>query len=102
MNYIGLNSWSLYRCPNDSTFDEQTQQCLLKIPISDTFEQLASFPSISNVQFYRLASFILHRSASNEEQDIQQRRLVSLPPIFDQFIDELENKKTFEKVKRSF
>lgn len=100
LNYIGLNSWSLYRCPNYSTFDEQTQQCLQKIPISDNFEQLASTPSISNVQFYRLASFILHRSTSNEDHELQQRRLVSLPPIFDQFIDSLAKKSPSETVGR--
>ena len=99
LNYIGLNSWSLYRCPNLSTFDEQSQQCLVKIPIDDSFEQLASYQSTSSIQFFRLASFILATPATSEESVLQQeRRLVSLPPITEQLIETMPKRKRLPKV----
>jgi hypothetical protein len=87
LNYIGLNSWSLYRCPHRSTFDEQTQQCLTKIPVSDTFEQLATY----------LASFIRTSSVGHDESSTQQRRLISLPPMIDKLIDRLSMKQVRHK-----
>lgn len=71
-------------------FDEQTQQCLMKIPISDTFDQLATYQSTANVQFFRLASFILATPQPNEDPTSQsQRRLVSLPPIIEKLVDSI-------------
>ncbi|CAF4357944.1 unnamed protein product, partial [Adineta steineri] len=57
LNYIGLNSWSLYQCPDGSIFDETSQQCLMKVPISDTFDQLSS--SIDETQFEKISNFIV-------------------------------------------
>jgi hypothetical protein len=59
LNYIGVNSWSLYQCPENFIFDETSQQCLMKVPISDTFDQLASLSSIDNTLFQKIASFIV-------------------------------------------
>lgn len=59
MNYIGLNSWSLYRCPGQSTFDETSQQCLVKIPIDDRFDQMSSETSGIDGQIQRIARFFL-------------------------------------------
>ena len=96
LNYIGLTSWSLYRCPNQATFDEESQQCLVKVPISDTFEQLTTFPSVEHAQFRRLASFIVATPVPNEDPDVTQqqlRRLVSLPPMADKLIESLASRK---------
>ena len=96
LNYIGLTSWSLYRCPNQATFDEESQQCLVKVPISDTFEQLTTFPSVEHAQFRRLASFIIATPVPNEDLDVAQQqlqRLVSLPPMADRLIDSLASRK---------
>ncbi|CAF4129213.1 unnamed protein product [Adineta steineri] len=57
LNYIGLNSWSLYQCPDGSIFDETSQQCLMKVLISDTFDQLSS--SIDETQFEKISNFIV-------------------------------------------
>jgi hypothetical protein len=102
LNYIGLNSWSLYQCPNLSNFDEQSQQCLVKIPIDDSFEQLASYSSTASIQFVRLASFILATPAPNEDLAIQhERRLVSLPPITEKLIDGVPKKKRLSNVRET-
>ncbi len=100
LNYIGLNSWSLSRCPDQSTFDEVSQQCLVKIPINDAFEQLASLPSIENAQFHRIASFILATPKPYEDQDFQQEGLVSLPPTIDKLIESFSLKRLLRKVRR--
>ncbi len=105
LNYIGLNSWSLYRCPDKSTFDEISQQCLIKIPINDAFEQLASLPSIENAQFHRIASFILAAPVPNDdEQDFeqqlqQQRGLISLSPTVDRLMEPFSLNKLLRKVR---
>ncbi|CAF3391967.1 unnamed protein product [Rotaria socialis] len=97
LNYIGLNSWSLYRCPDPSKFDETSQQCLVKMPVNDAFEQLATSSPIENAQFHRVASFIIgSKSQSNESQDLQeqqQARLVSLPPTIDKLMDSFSMQK---------
>ncbi len=101
LNYIGLNSWSLYRCPDRSTFDETSQQCFVKIPINDAFEQLASLPSTENAQFRRLASFIVATPVPNEDQYVQQQiRLVSLPPTVDKLMESFSMKKPLRKVRK--
>ncbi|CAF0915720.1 unnamed protein product [Rotaria sp. Silwood1] len=102
LNYIGLNSWALYRCPDRSTFDETSQQCLVKIPINDAFEQLALLSSTDNAQFHRVASFILATPPqTNENDDLQeqqqQTRLVSLPPTIDKLMESLSMKKLLHK-----
>ncbi|CAF1146302.1 unnamed protein product [Rotaria sordida] len=105
LNYIGLNSWALYRCPGQSIFDETSQQCLVKIPINDAFEQLALLASTENAQFHRVASFILAASPqTNENDDLQeqqhqqqQTRLVSLPPTIDKLMDSFSMKKLLHK-----
>jgi len=101
LNYIGLNSWSLYRCPDRSTFDETSQQCLVKIPINDAFEQFASLPSVENAQFHRIASFILATPISNDDQDLQkqQRGIVSFPPTIENLMDPFSYKKLLNKLK---
>ena len=90
LNYIGLSSWSLYRCPDKSTFDEISQQCLIKIPVNDAFEKLALSLSTNTGQFHRVASFVLATQVPNENQDLQfqqrQTRLVSFPPTFDKLM----------------
>ena len=65
LNYIGLNSWSLYRCPGQSTFDETSQQCLVKIPINDQFDQLSSGTLGVDGQIQRIARFFLAKPTSN-------------------------------------
>lgn len=102
LNYIGLNSWSLYRCPDPSTFDETSQQCLVKMPVNDAFERLAT--STDNALFHRVASFILGSSSkSNENEDLQEQqesRLVSLPPTVDKLMNSLSMQKSYHKVIR--
>ncbi|CAF1041436.1 unnamed protein product [Adineta steineri] len=100
LNYIGLSSWSLYRCPNRSTFDETSQQCLVKIPINDAFEQLALLPSTEIAQFHRVASFILATPMPNDDQDLerqQHKRLVSLPPTIEKLMEPFSMKKLLRK-----
>jgi hypothetical protein len=104
LNYIGRNSWALYRCPDRSTFDEVSQQCLVKIPINDAFEQFASLPSVENAQFHRIASFILATPISNDDQDLQQQKqqqrgIVSFPPTIENLMDPFSYKKLLNKVK---
>jgi hypothetical protein len=101
LNYIGLNSWSLYRCPDRSTFDEVSQQCLVKIPINDAFEQLSLLPSAENAQFHRIASFILATPTPNEDEGFQEQRgLVSLPPTIDRFMEPFSLKRLLRKVRK--
>ena len=69
LNYIGLNSWSLYRCPGQSTFDEISQQCLVKIPINDAFDQLSSSSSGVDGQFQRIARFFLAKPTYHNPMD---------------------------------
>ncbi len=100
LNYIGLNSWSLNQCPDKSTFDETSQQCLVKVPINDAFERLASLPSNEQAQFHRVASFILATPIPNDEQIFQQQsRLVSLPPTIDKLMESFSIKKISRKVR---
>ncbi|CAF1218883.1 unnamed protein product [Adineta ricciae] len=95
LNYIGLSSWSLYRCPEQSTFDEASQRCLVKVAVNDAFDQLASQPTTEMAQFHRVASFILATPVPNEDQDLQQqfKRLVSLPPTIDKLMEPFSMKK---------
>lgn len=65
LNYIGLNSWSLYRCPGQSTFDEASQQCLVKVPINDEFDRLSSETSGMDGQIQRIARFFLAKPTAN-------------------------------------
>lgn len=99
MNYIGLNSWTLYQCPDRAIFDEVSQQCLVKIPINDAFEQLASLPSMEEAQFHRIASFVLATPTINEEEEEnQQEGIVSLPPMIDQFVEPEPSKRLLRRV----
>ena len=102
MNYIGLSSWSLYRCPEQSTFDEASQRCLVKVAVNDAFDQLASQPTTEMAQFHRVASFILATPVPNEDQDLQQqpKRLVSLPPTIDKLMEPFSMKKLSRKVRQ--
>ena len=68
INYIGINNWSLYRCPDGSIFDEPSQQCLMKFPISESFDQLAMLSSSDNSQFKKIASFFVPKPYPNREQ----------------------------------
>lgn len=86
LNYIGLNSWSLYRCPDGSTFDEVSQECLVKIPINDAFEQFASLPSIQDAPFHHIASFVLDTTTPNDENDYQENNVISLTPTIEKLI----------------
>ncbi|CAF1012289.1 unnamed protein product [Adineta steineri] len=70
LNYIGLNSWSLYQCPDGSIFDETSQQCLMKVPISDTFDQLSS--SIDKTQFEKISNFIV----PNKEEPFSIKKIL--------------------------
>ncbi|CAF0861788.1 unnamed protein product [Adineta steineri] len=70
LNYIGLNSWSLYQCPDGSIFDETSQQCLMKVPISDTFDQLSS--SIDETQFEKISNFIV----PNKEEPFSIKKIL--------------------------
>jgi hypothetical protein len=77
LNYIGLNSWSLYRCPDELIFDETSQQCLRKIPINDTFDQLAgSSSSIDDTQFQKIANFFVSNPVSNEKAQQQETNII--------------------------
>ncbi|UJR30603.1 hypothetical protein I4U23_018128 [Adineta vaga] len=103
LNYIGLSSWSLYRCPEQSTFDEASQRCLIKVPVNDAFEQFASLPSTEMAQFHRVASFIVATPVPNEDQDFQQqqqKRLVSLPPTIDKLMEPFSMKKLRKRTER--
>ena len=81
LNYIGLNSWSLNRCPERSTFDETSQQCLVKIPVSDTFDQLASISSVVDGQFQRMARFFVDKPSGKPRAHVQQPFESSTPPL---------------------
>ncbi len=59
-----MNSWSLYQCRDQTTFDETSQQCLMKIPISDTFDRLAS-----SVPIQKIENFVVPNAIPDEEQD---------------------------------
>lgn len=98
LNYIGLNSWTLYHCPDQTIFDEVSQQCLMKIPINDAFEQLASLPSMEDAQFHRIASFILATPSTNEGEGDSQDGIVSLPPMIDRFVESLSSEKLVRRV----
>jgi len=67
----------------------------VKIPVSDTFEQLASISSTRPAQFHRIASFILATPRPNEDS----MGLVSLTPTIDQFIDENPIEKKHRRVR---
>ncbi len=68
MNHIGLNSWSFYNCPDGSTFDETSQQCLIKVPISDTFDQF----DFDETQFQKLANFFVTNPPTVNEQQLDK------------------------------
>lgn len=70
LNFIGLNSWSLYRCPGHSKFDEATQQCIVKIPISDQFEKFTSVADYQNGPFQRIANFFVEKPQQRREPAI--------------------------------
>ena len=72
LNHIGLNSWSLYQCPSKSTFDESSQQCLVKLPISDTFGQLVDSPTSNDVQFQRVAQFFLSKPTGVHQEPVRE------------------------------
>lgn len=89
-NYIGLNSWSLYRCPDESIFDEPSQQCLMKIPISDTFDQFASSSSLDDTQFEKIANFFVTNPISNPNQQ-QQIPNIKDPFSMRKFLNDVSN-----------
>lgn len=101
LNYIGLNSWTLYHCPDQAIFDEISQQCLVKIPINDAFEQLASLPTMEEAQFHRIASFVLATPTTNEENENHQEGIVSLSPMIDQFVEPYSSKRLLRRVGES-
>ncbi|CAF2370308.1 unnamed protein product [Rotaria sp. Silwood2] len=68
LNYIGLSSWPLYRCPDQLIFDETLQQCLMKVPMKKTLDQITSLSSIDNTLFQKITNFILSKPTLNEEQ----------------------------------
>lgn len=68
LNYIGLNSWSLNQCPNQFIFDEQSQQCLMKVPVTDAFEKILALSSVDNSLFQKITNFILSKQNPKEEQ----------------------------------
>jgi hypothetical protein len=65
---MGWKSWSLSTCPDGSTFDEASQQCLMKIPISDTFDQFSLLSPNDESQFQKIANFFVGNQASNSQQ----------------------------------
>jgi hypothetical protein len=73
---MGWNSWSLYQCPDGSIFDESSQQCLMKVPISDTFDQFALLSPNDETQFQKIANFFVGNSFSNEEQQGQKKNII--------------------------
>ncbi len=70
---MNLNNWSLYQCPDQSIFDETSQQCLIKVPISDTFDQFTS--STDDTLFQKIANFIVSNPISHDEQQEQKNRI---------------------------
>lgn len=98
LNYIGLNSWTLYRCPDRTIFDEVSQECLMKIPINDAFEQLASLSSNEDAPFHHIASFILATPSTNENEGDSQERIVSLSPMVDRFVEPFSSEKLLRRV----
>lgn len=68
IDHIGIHSWSLYQCPDQSIFDETSQQCLMKIPIDDQFEQFISSASIEDTQFQKVASFIVPDTEEKKDE----------------------------------
>jgi len=46
----------------------------MKVPISDTFDELASLSSNDDTQFQKIASFIVSDPISNEEQQQQKQK----------------------------
>lgn len=101
LNYIGLNSWSLNRCPDRSTFDETSQQCLVKIPVSDTFDQLASISSVVDGQFQRMARFFVDRPSGKPRPYAQQVfESTTRPPPLETTTSEVLIKKRFDEVGR--
>jgi hypothetical protein len=47
----------------------------MKVPISDTFDELASLSSNDDTQFQKIASFIVSDPISNEEQQKQKSKM---------------------------
>jgi hypothetical protein len=65
---MNVNSLSLYRCPDQSIFDETSQECLMKVPINDNFDQLAPSSPTDDSLFQKVASFIVPDSISDDDQ----------------------------------
>ncbi|CAF0922618.1 unnamed protein product [Rotaria sordida] len=84
LGYIGLNSWSLYQCPDQFIFDETLQQCSMKVPIKNTFDQIASLSSIDDILFQQISNFILSKSMFEEEQQTTTMKPFSTKKIFNE------------------
>ncbi|CAF3533519.1 unnamed protein product [Rotaria sordida] len=84
LGYIGRNSWSLYQCPDQFIFDETLQQCSMKVPIKNTFDQIASLSSIDDILFQQISNFILSKPMFEEEQQTTTMKPFSTKKIFNE------------------
>ncbi|UJR15985.1 hypothetical protein I4U23_002904 [Adineta vaga] len=64
LNYIGLNSWSLYRCPDGTIFDEKLQQCLISFSNTATFNPSSSL-STDETQWEKISNFVVSNPVSD-------------------------------------
>ena len=62
----------MYQCPDGATFDETAQQCLLKVPVADGFDQFAALPANDRTQIQKIANFFL----SNDEASVTEPSLI--------------------------
>ncbi|CAF4808080.1 unnamed protein product [Rotaria sp. Silwood1] len=86
LNHIGLNSWSLYQCPDQLIFDETSQKCLRKIPMSNTFDQIASLSSIDDLLFQKITNYILSKPSFAEEQQTTTMKPFSIEKNFNEHV----------------
>ncbi|CAF0951628.1 unnamed protein product [Adineta ricciae] len=61
LDSLGLNSWSFYRCPDETIFDEILQQCS-KTALSDLYPSLSS---TDDAQLERISNFIVSHPVSD-------------------------------------